>query len=174
MGLRIETYTAHSPTATSPSSLPPSRMPPFNHSSQKPVSQTSPINLFRLPNLVPYHNLINTRISFLPFPVSTYTSSNSKPNPNPNPKLPSPSPAPISFLAFLSSHLPDSPARTLRFKTILFLQGSQRYDYDEIRQTLESDDATLGVLSLERAIVYGKVRSPARSSAFSHPLPVTW
>ncbi|KAL7416423.1 hypothetical protein BDY24DRAFT_233923 [Mrakia frigida] len=65
-------------------------------------------------------------------------------------------PASTSFLTFLASFLPDSPHKRLRFKTILFIQGSQLYDIDAVRNRLEHEPA-LSVLSTERAIIFGKL-----------------
>lgn len=61
-----------------------------------------------------------------------------------------------SFLTFLASFLPDSPHKRLRFKTILFMQNSQLYDIDAVRDRLDHEPA-LSVLSIERAIIFGKV-----------------
>jgi len=65
-------------------------------------------------------------------------------------------PSSTSFLTFLASFLPDSPHKRLRFKTILFIQGSQLYDIDSVRSRLDHEPA-LSVLSIERAIIFGKV-----------------
>lgn len=74
------------------------------------------------------------------------------------------SPPTTSFLAYLAATLPDSPHKRLRFKTILFLQGSPFYDVDLVHEKLEKDPA-VPYLSFERAIIFGKVRVPASFSA---------
>lgn len=66
-----------------------------------------------------------------------------------------------SFLSYFAGTTPDSEAKRVRLKTVLFLQGSPLYDPAVIRQRLLAADGDSGkgqVLSLEMAIVEGKVR----------------
>lgn len=88
------------------------------------------------------------------------------------------SPPSTSFLSYLSTHLPDSPSKRLRFKTILFLQGSTRYDLEAVRSRLEEglseEEKGWGldaILALEKAIVFGKVRVLLLFLSFLCPLP---
>lgn len=71
--------------------------------------------------------------------------------------------SPPSFLAFLTSQFSlDSPRvdfDRVRLKTILFLATSTNYDVPEVKKELEDLEMKgLRGLTLERAILYGKVR----------------
>ncbi|TFK48950.1 hypothetical protein OE88DRAFT_1633535 [Heliocybe sulcata] len=59
-----------------------------------------------------------------------------------------------SFLAYFNSTTPDSESKRIRLKTILFLQGSNLYDPEPVKQRL-ADYAK--VFPLELAIVEGKL-----------------
>ncbi|CED83238.1 Vacuolar assembly/sorting proteins VPS39/VAM6/VPS3 [Phaffia rhodozyma] len=60
----------------------------------------------------------------------------------------------ISLIQHLASFLPESPAKQLKFKTILFLQNSELYDLETVRDVLDGFEGYW----LEKAIVYGKLR----------------
>lgn len=64
----------------------------------------------------------------------------------------------ITYCQYIAETAYDSPAKTLRMKTILFLQGSPFYDLVEAEKRLQGIDK----LFYEKAIVYGRV-STARS-----------
>ncbi|GAA5956387.1 hypothetical protein JCM21900_000171 [Sporobolomyces salmonicolor] len=71
--------------------------------------------------------------------------------------------SPPSFLSFLTSHYdPNSPHAHLgrvRLKAILFLSGSSKYDVQGAKADLEEMEMKgLRGLTLERVIVYGKLR----------------
>ncbi|GAA5872000.1 hypothetical protein JCM1840_004768 [Sporobolomyces johnsonii] len=71
--------------------------------------------------------------------------------------------SPPSFLSFLTSHYdPNSPHAHLdrvRLKAILFLSGSSKYDVQGAKADLEDMEMKgLRGLTLERVIVYGKLR----------------
>ena len=81
----------------------------------------------------------------------------------------SPSPLP-SFLSFLVSRYSVESAHAhfdrVRLKAILFLGTSSKYDVSGMKTDLEEMEMKgLRGLTLERAIVYGKVRATARSIA---------
>ena len=61
------------------------------------------------------------------------------------------------FLSYFASTTPESDSRRIRLKTILFLQASELYDVEPIRDQLQEYDK---LLSLELAIVEGKVHQP--------------
>lgn len=72
---------------------------------------------------------------------------------------------PPTFLAFLTSRYSTDAPRALldrvRLKAALFLSGSTKYDVQAAKQELEEMEVRgLRGLTLERAIVYGKVRPP--------------
>lgn len=71
--------------------------------------------------------------------------------------------SPPSFLGFLTSqyYLSSEHAMfdSVRLKAILFLRASSRYDVTSVKKDLEDmEKRGLRGLTLERAIVYGKVR----------------
>ncbi|TFK38259.1 hypothetical protein BDQ12DRAFT_735823 [Crucibulum laeve] len=66
------------------------------------------------------------------------------------------SPSPTSFLSYLASTTPDSPAKRTRLKTILFLAGSTLYNPLPIRKKLKAAGREK-VLGLEEAILEGKI-----------------
>lgn len=73
--------------------------------------------------------------------------------------------SPPSFLFFLASRFAaDSSHATfdrVRLKTILFLATSSNYDVTGTKQDLEGMEVKgLRGLTLERALVYGRVRRP--------------
>lgn len=59
----------------------------------------------------------------------------------------------VTYCQYVAETAYDSPAKTLRMKTILFLQGSPFYDLGEAEKRLQSIDK----LFYEKAIVYGRV-----------------
>ncbi|EPQ52360.1 hypothetical protein GLOTRDRAFT_140707 [Gloeophyllum trabeum ATCC 11539] len=59
-----------------------------------------------------------------------------------------------SFLSYFVSTTPDSEHKRVRLKTILFLQGSDLYDPEPIKERLAEYEKTLVI---ERAIVEGKL-----------------
>jgi hypothetical protein len=63
-----------------------------------------------------------------------------------------------TFFHYFAKFTPDSPAKLIRLKTVLFLQGSSLYDAELIREQLVPHSKR--VLSLELAIVNGKARFP--------------
>ena len=74
---------------------------------------------------------------------------------------------PPSFLAYLTSRYSEDSELALfdrvRLKTILFLRTSTKYDVAQIKRVLDEMEMTgLRGLTLERAIVYGKVSSADR------------
>jgi hypothetical protein len=62
-----------------------------------------------------------------------------------------------SFLSYFASTTPESDAKRARLQTVLFLQSSDAYDAEPLRERLSAHRA---VLALELAIVQGKVRPP--------------
>ncbi|KAJ7343434.1 hypothetical protein DFH08DRAFT_937969 [Mycena albidolilacea] len=60
-----------------------------------------------------------------------------------------------TFFHYFAKFTPDSPAKLIRLKTVLFLQGSSLYDAELIREQLVPHSKR--VLSLELAIVNGKL-----------------
>lgn len=70
--------------------------------------------------------------------------------------------SPPSFLEFLASrYSPDAPLALLnriRLKALLFLDSSTKYDLEDAKKQLEAMEMKgLKGLTLERAVVYGKV-----------------
>jgi hypothetical protein len=61
----------------------------------------------------------------------------------------------VTYCQYIAETAHDSPAKTLRMKTILFLQGSPFYDVVEAEERLQGIDK----LFYEKAIVYGRVRA---------------
>jgi hypothetical protein len=59
----------------------------------------------------------------------------------------------VTYCQYIAETAYDSPAKTLRMKTILFLQGSPFYDLVEAEKRLQGIDK----LFYEKAIVYGRV-----------------
>ena len=59
----------------------------------------------------------------------------------------------VTYCQYLAETAYDSPAKTLRMKTILFLQGSPFYDLIAAEKRLQGIDK----LFYEKAIVYGRV-----------------
>ncbi|KAI5454223.1 hypothetical protein NCC49_004285 [Naganishia albida] len=59
----------------------------------------------------------------------------------------------VTYCQYIAETAYDSPAKTLRMKTILFLQGSPFYDLVEAEKRLQSIDK----LFYEKAIVYGRL-----------------
>lgn len=59
----------------------------------------------------------------------------------------------MTYCQYIAETAYDSPAKTLRMKTILFLQGSPFYDLVEAERRLQGIDR----LFYEKAIVYGRV-----------------
>lgn len=71
--------------------------------------------------------------------------------------------APPTFLHFLAArYSPDAPRALLnriRLKALLFLNSSTKYDPEDAKKELEAMEMRgLRGLTLERAVVYGKVR----------------
>ncbi|KAH8832816.1 hypothetical protein DL96DRAFT_1583497 [Flagelloscypha sp. PMI_526] len=63
-----------------------------------------------------------------------------------------------SFPIYLSQSTPDSPHKRIRLKTLLFLQGSDLYDLNEVYHRLQDVNEKLSsVLVIERAVVQGKL-----------------
>ncbi|KAJ6630857.1 hypothetical protein B0H10DRAFT_1983437 [Mycena sp. CBHHK59/15] len=60
-----------------------------------------------------------------------------------------------SFFSYFASTTPDSPAKLIRLKSVLFLQGSSLYDAENIRERLLPYSKR--ILTLELAIVDGKL-----------------
>ncbi|KAI0070835.1 hypothetical protein K474DRAFT_1693669 [Panus rudis PR-1116 ss-1] len=79
--------------------------------------------------------------------TSSYTSSRSE----------------VPFLSYFASTTPDSDSKRIRLKAILFLQGSDSYDPESVRQRLAEHEK---MLALELAIVEGKCLQDR--SALSH------
>jgi hypothetical protein len=61
----------------------------------------------------------------------------------------------VTYCQFIAETAHDSPSKTARLKTILFLQGSPVFDLKSALERLEK----LGALFYERAIIYGRVSS---------------
>ncbi|KAJ9114999.1 hypothetical protein QFC22_005327 [Naganishia vaughanmartiniae] len=59
----------------------------------------------------------------------------------------------VTYCQYIAETAHDSPAKTLRMKTILFLQGSPFYDVVEAEERLQGIDK----LFYEKAIVYGRL-----------------
>ncbi|KAJ9103369.1 hypothetical protein QFC19_004468 [Naganishia cerealis] len=59
----------------------------------------------------------------------------------------------ITYCQYIAETAHDSPAKTLRMKTILFLQGSPFYDLLEAEERLQGIDK----LFYEKAIIYGRL-----------------
>lgn len=64
-----------------------------------------------------------------------------------------------SFLSYFSNTTPDSEQKRVRLKTLLFLQGSTLYDPAVALSRLKTSGQEK-VLSLELAVLYGKVCCP--------------
>ncbi|KZT37480.1 hypothetical protein SISSUDRAFT_1062828 [Sistotremastrum suecicum HHB10207 ss-3] len=73
--------------------------------------------------------------------------------PNATSELVTSAPRGMTVLTALAN-VPDSPLKRLRFKTLLFLQGSSRYDFHEVRKTLQN---ARDLLQIEMTLVDGKL-----------------
>ena len=60
----------------------------------------------------------------------------------------------LTYCQYIAETAHESPSKTVRLKTILFLQSSPFFDLKNVEERLEKLEA----LFYERAIIYGRVR----------------